>query len=182
MIATRFAIQSAEQAPPTWYVLRTIRQQWAANWLEANGVEAWYPTTSRWHNRVVQGRQRRVEVTRPVISGYVFAAFRGVPIWHEIRERSFGRITGVLCGSDGFPRVFRDAEMMQMTTIPHRLKEMREAEEDKKRLKAGSEAIHPAFGRVKVKGVDGQLATFIAPMFGAEREITVEIIALEKVN
>lgn len=182
MIATRFAIQAAEHAPPSWYVLRTYRQQWAAAWLEANGVEAWYPTSSRWQSRVVQGKQKRVEVVRPVVSGYVFAAFCGVPIWHEIRERSLGRITGVLCGSDGMPRIFKDAEMMQMNSVPHRLEEMRREEETRKRLHPGDTVLHPAFGRVRVKGVDGPLATFIAPLFGAEREVVVEVTSLEKVS
>lgn len=182
MIATRFAIQSAEHAPPTWFVFRSPRHVWAANWFEANGVEAWIPMQTRWQTRIVQGRRKRVAVELPIIAGYVFAAFRGAPIWHEIRDRALGRITSVLCTSDGFPRPFTDQEMMAMSTVPHRLDALRREEEERLRIHAGDEARHGTFGRVKVTGVDGNLATFIAPLFGAEREVTVELTALEKLS
>lgn len=180
MIATRFAIQAAEHAPPEWYLFPCFRQQWAANWFEANGVEAWYPTTTRWETRFKGGRRMRVPVERPVVSGVVFAAFRGAPMWHIIRERAGPKLGRVLCVA-GKPRAFTDAEMMQMTNVPHRLDAMRREEEERLRIHAGDEATHGTFGRVRVTGVDGQLATFIAPLFGGEREVTVELRALEKV-
>lgn len=180
MIATRFAIQSAEHAPPAWYVFAAYRPQWAASWFEAEGVEALYPTVTRWEDRMAQGRRKRVQVTRPAVSGLVWAAFRGVPMWHIIKERASPRIGRVLCVA-GQPRRFTDAEMMQMTSVPHRLEAMRQEEEARKRINAGDTVIHPTFGRCKVTGVDGQAAKILAPLFGGEREVQADMVALEKV-
>ena len=52
----------------------------AKAWLAARGVYGFYPVEER--TRVRLGRQSTHE--RPYIPGYVFAQFRGEPIWHAI--------------------------------------------------------------------------------------------------
>lgn len=181
MMTLRNALVAGPAIAPVWYVLKCHRQAWAANWLEAQGVEAWYPTDTRFVTREKQGKRTRVQVIRPVVTGFVFAAFRGVPMWHMLKERSFGRVTGVLCVGD-VPRRFTDAEMMAMNDMPHRIASMREAEAARLRINAGDDVRHPVFGRVKVTGVDGPLAQIIAPMFGGEREVSAVVADLEKIT
>jgi hypothetical protein len=180
MIATRFAIQSAEHAPAAWFVFAAYRPQWAAAWFEENAVEAWYPTVTRWEERMAQGRKKRVQVTRPAVGGLVWAAFRGVPMWHIIKERASPKIGRVLCVA-GQPRRFTDAEMMQMTSVPHRLEAMRKEEEARKRINPGDTVRHPTFGKCIVTGIDATHARILAPLFGDVREVQADMVALEKI-
>lgn len=163
---------------PVWYILRTTRQAWAANFLARHEVEAWYPTETRHRERIVQGRKKREAYERPIVSGYVFAAFPGKPLWHEIKHRAAGKIIGVVM-SNGQPRRFTDAELLDMSRVPERLREEKRRQEEAKRLRPGDEAMHPTFGRVTVEGVDGKLAKFIAPLFGG-RKVTVGVGSLDK--
>lgn len=174
------SIVAAAAVPPAWYVFRALRQKKAAEWFEANGVEAWFPTRTTHLTRYSNGRQNRVAVERPVISGYVFAAFRGVPLWHVIKDRSEGKVFGVF-HVDGTPRQFTDAEMLCMTQVPHRLEAIRKAEAEAKTIRPGDTALHPTLGRVPVTGVDGDIAKILLPMLGGEREIVCGILDLEKV-
>lgn len=164
---------------PRWFILRTTRQQWVRSWLERHGIEAWYPVETRW--RKVPGQRKSVPVERPIVAGYVFANFPGKPLWHEIKHRAAGKVIGVV--SNGVtPREFTDAELMQMRSVPDRLSEARTAAEEAKRIRAGDKALHPALGAVRVSGVDGRLAKFIAPMFGGEREVVANVVDLEKIT
>jgi len=164
---------------PRWFILRTTRQAWAANWLDGHGIEAWFPTETRW--RKVPGKHERKPFEAPIVSGYVFAAFPGQPLWHEIKHRSAGKVLGVV--SVGVqPRVFTDAELLAMRAVPKRLKERKRQEEERRRIRPGDEVMHPTLGRRRVSGIDGPLAKLIAPLLGGDREVKVSVASLEKMT
>lgn len=71
--------------PPTWYALmvRSGRERVIAERLREYGVHVQYPVTKKW--RVTRGQRKRV--TRPTVSGVIYARFTAEPRWHVLKDR-----------------------------------------------------------------------------------------------
>lgn len=95
-------------AEHAWYALavHATREELAAEQLSEWGVTTFVPMETL-RVKVVESRHARgrrrcrfEDVTRPLMRGYVFGGFRGVPAWGEVRRVKFVR--GVV-GIDGRP-------------------------------------------------------------------------------
>jgi transcription antitermination factor NusG len=122
-------ILGAELVTPEWYILRTVPQREAAAKarLEKLGVlAAWFPTVTVTRRKpralVMEERQRRVA------PGYLFTRWGHVPQWHRLKERTSGWVSSVVCVCDR-PWSISEAVIAKMALVPHRIEEMRQAEE-----------------------------------------------------
>lgn len=114
-----------------WFILRTIPQREAAAKarLERLGVlEAWYPTVTVTRRRpraaVMEERQRRVA------PGYLFSRWGHEPRWHRVRDATNGWVASVVSVLDR-PWSISEAVIAKMALVPHRIEEMRQAEESR---------------------------------------------------
>lgn len=171
---------------PEWYIFQTVAQKElpVVAWLARNGVEyAWYPTETRWKN-IARGRRRKVRYEAPIAPRYVFALFTHRPIWHILRERSVGKITGVIC-RDGEPLRIPESDIMNMQALPKRIAHIRDKMIRENTIMSGDKAEitdGPLTGwTVEVSRIDRGIAYFVAPLLG-DREISIEIEKTRKVK
>lgn len=171
---------------PEWYIFTTAPQMELPSiaWLCRNGVEdAWCPTETRFR-KVPRGRRKKVPYEAPVAPGYLFARFEHRPVWHVLRERSKGKITGVV-SRDGIPLEIAEDAISQMKHVPARIAAIKAREQERRRLKPGDEAdivAGPLEGwTVEVIRIHAGIAYFVAPLLG-EREIAVEAAKLRKIG
>lgn len=140
-------------ARPVWYALKTPPQKEKAGreYLRANGIHAFYPDEVR-----QQRRQGKVfHVKRPMVSGFVFARFTGVPNWDVIRSRPF--FSGVI-SYNGTPFPIQRADVLAMMGLRVTAKERQKA------LRARQAAIQAALAPVegeRAKIMEGPLSGFL---------------------
>lgn len=145
-------IQAGETLP-TWYALRTPpqKEKAAREFLRKRGVHAFYPDEER--TRIVNGRKRTY--TAPIVSGYVFARFTGLPLWHVLRARPF--FSGVV-SMNGVPFALPRPTIRRLQgftiEMEERRREMREMRE------MARKALEPKVGDI-ARITDGPLAGFL---------------------
>lgn len=168
---------------PRWFVLLPLPQCEAKvqAWLQVRGVESWYPTETGW--RINPHLHRKEKFTRRIAPGYLFARFEAAPNWpalfhsrHELRVVSMA----------DRPAPITDDTMAEMQEVPHRLAEMRLRSIEARTIKPGDKArvTEGAFEdwRVDVTQVNLGIARFIIGLFGADREMEIEVSRLEKIQ
>jgi transcription antitermination factor NusG len=155
-------ILGAELATPEWFILRTTPQREASAKarLEKLGVlEAWFPTVTVTRRKpraiVMEERQKRVA------PGYLFTRWGHVPQWHLVKDRTSGWVSSVVCVCDR-PWSISEAVIAKMALVPHRIEEMRRAEEqrlmaEERQRIADRMALRPEAGQA-AKLLDGPLA------------------------
>ena len=106
---------------PRWYILTTPPQKeaGATAWLNRIGaVEVWRPTAKEW--RKVKGPRKKIEVTRNIVPGYVFAQFDREITWDLFFDVGKGRVASVV-SFGGQPYVLPERIMAEMSQVPERL-------------------------------------------------------------
>lgn len=166
---------------PRWFVLLPMPQCEAKvqAWLQVRGVESWYPTEVGW--RMKAHSHRKEKFIRRIAPGYLFARFEAHPNWPALfHSRHKLRVVGV---SDR-PAAITDDTMAEMQELPHRLAEMRTRAIEAKTVRPGDRArvTHGAFEgwTVDVSQVNAGIARFVVGLFGADREMEIEVARLEK--
>lgn len=155
---------------PSWFVFQTPpqREVSAKAWLERRGVEAWYPSETRWR-RIPRGKRQKAPYEARLVPRYIFARFTGYPAWDVVQScRWLSRVVGV----NGEPMPVTDDVMAQMEQVPERLEVIRQREIDKRTLRPGDKAkvaSGPFEGWVvEVQQIHAGIASFIVPLFGGE--------------
>jgi len=177
----------AEELPaPEWYILRAApkAELAAIAWLARNGVpDAWCPTETRWRT-MPRGRRKKVPYEAPLAPGYVFAPFTRRPVWHVLRERAKGKLTGVVA-RQGIPLVIPEPTIARMKHVPGRIAAIRKREEERRRIRPGDRVdvvSGPLAGwTIEVSRIHAGIAYFVAPLLG-EREVSVPAERLRKVR
>lgn len=157
-----------EPWPALWFVLIVPPQGelTATAWLSRQGVtEAWHPTETVY---VHQPRHphKLVPRVKPIATGYLFAKLERRPIWPFLFEQSRGKITDVMRIGE-IPAALNDADLMQMRQVPDRLRDLREAAAEAKRIKPGDTVTILAGGfagwQVIAENVSNGIVRFTAP-------------------
>lgn len=155
-------ILGRDLATPEWYILRTVPQREAAAKarLEKLGVlETWYPTVTVTRRKpralVMEERQRRIA------PGYLFTQWGHDPQWHRVKPLTNGWVSSVVCVFDR-PWSISEAVIAKMALVPHRIEEMRQAEEkrlmaEERQRIADQMALRPQPGQ-QAKLLEGPLA------------------------
>jgi transcription antitermination factor NusG len=168
------AVQGEALSAPQWFAFMTPprREVSAQAWLAQRGVESWYPTEQRWRT-IPRARVKRVPYEAAVVPRYIFARFLGQPQWHVLRDCPY--LTGVV-GHSGRPLPITDLVLAQMRGVPARIAEIRQREEERRRIRVGDRVtIRDGAMRgwvVEVQSIHAGIAQFIAPFLG---NIAVEI-------
>ena len=125
----------------------------AEAWLSRLGVYAFHPvrTVTRLH------RGRRVRVESRYLPGYVFARFRGAPVWHRIFARRL--VVDVLRLHSGTPGLIRPGDLDAL----HAMRSVeRMAEDDARRAAIADRKSRSLRRGDRVRIVDGAFADFEA--------------------
>ncbi|WP_428924983.1 transcription termination/antitermination protein NusG [Marinibacterium sp. SX1] len=135
---------------PCWFILLVPPQKeaGAAAWARrAGALETWFPTEKAWRFRggKAAARRNKVEYRRLIAPGYVFVLTDRVPAWDVIRQRSIGRVSGVV-SRDGAACAIATDELANMAQVPQRLERMRRAEDERRRF--ARQAKHPVAGQM----------------------------------
>ena len=166
-----------------WYVFQTPpqREESAKAWLERRGVEAWYPSETRWR-RIPRGKRQKAPYEARLVPRYIFARFTGYPAWDVVQScRWLSRVVGM----NGEPMPVTDDVMAQMEKVPERLEVIRKREIEKRTLRPGDKAkvaSGPFEGWVvEVQQIHAGIASFIVPLFGGETVGKAEEATLRKI-
>lgn len=166
-----------------WYVFQTPPQREASAkaWLERRGVEAWYPSETRWR-RIPRGKRQKAPYEARLVPRYIFARFTGYPAWDVVQScRWLSRVVGM----NGEPMPVTDDVMAQMEKVPERLEVIRKREIEKRTLRPGDKAkvaSGPFEGWVvEVQQIHAGIASFIVPLFGGETVGKAEEATLRKI-
>jgi transcription antitermination factor NusG len=158
----------AEPWPASWFVLIVPPQGelTATSWLAREGVtEAWHPVETIYVH-MARHPHKLVPRVKPVATGYLFVKLDRRPIWPFMFERSRGKIQDVMRIGER-PVALSDADLMQMRQVPERLRDMRQAAEDAKRIKPGDMVTILTGGfagwQVIADDVQGGVVRFTAP-------------------
>jgi len=118
-----------------WYAILTPpqREQRVVEWLAMFGIYSFYPVKKKWRVRRTNhrplGAKSQVDgrtghyVDSPILSGYVFAKFSGMPRWHIIKDMP--HISGVL-GHMGNPICLAYEDLKNLHDLRRRVTEMDE--------------------------------------------------------
>lgn len=163
------------------FLTAVSEERQALEWFTAQGVEAWYPTVTKWRHRP-RAKIKRVEQEYPAITRYIFASYTdGEADFSALRACK--HLRGVV-GIAGTPVAISDAEIGRMKQLPARLAAMQQAEADRLRINPGDKAqiIGGAMDGwvVDVADVSNGLARFIVPLLG-ERLTDMPVERLAKV-
>lgn len=163
------------------FMTATGEERQARDWFEAQGVEAWYPTVTKWRHRP-RAKIKRVEYEYPAITRYIFASYiDGGADFSALRACK--HLRGVV-GIAGTPVAISDAEMARMQQLPARLAAQQQADADRLRINPGDKAqiIGGAMDGwvVDVADVSNGLARFMVPLLG-ERLTDMPVGRLVKV-
>lgn len=167
---------------PTWYAFLSRPQQEpnAKAWLRTQDAYAWYPTEKRFR-RTPRAKVKLRPYHACIFPRYVFARFEAAPRWHILRDCRY--LTGVI-SVEGEPVRMSDAEMAHMAQVPEFIARRMEEEAERRKIVPGVRAVildgAYAGWTIDVQDVRGDVATFIAGIFGA-RETAVEVGRLERV-
>jgi len=153
---------------PLWFVLLVPPQgELAATaWLAREGVhEAWHPTETVYvHSR--NPPHKRIPKLKPIATGYLFARLHRRPIWDFLFNQSRGKISDVMRIGER-PVALADSDLLQMREVPERLRGIRAAAEEAKRIRPGDTVTILEGGmagwHVTVDGVADGLVRFTAP-------------------
>ncbi|MBN8292832.1 hypothetical protein JI664_12730 [Rhodobacter sp. NTK016B] len=174
-------IQVGDIGTPTWYAFLTTPQKEgsAKAWLEKKGVEAWYPTETRWR-KIAKGKIKRKEYEAVLVPRYIFARFTGRPQWDLLKASRW--LTGVV-GIDGVPLPITDETLAAMEQVPARLAEIRAREEERRTIRPG-DRVRIRDGAmegwvVEVRSIHAGIARFIVPLMG-DRETEMQVGRLSK--
>ena len=175
-------IQTGDSVP-SWFVFQTPPQKEvsAKAWLERRGVEAWYPSETRWR-RIPRGKRSKAPYEARIVPRYIFARFTGYPAWDVVQScRWLSHVVGV----NGTPMPVTDEVMANMDQVPARLEAIRQREIDKRTLRPGDKAkvaTGPFEGWVvEVRQIHAGIASFIVPLFGGETVGKADKDALRKI-
>ena len=164
--------------------------------LERQGVEAWFPVETVWRRK--PGRRReRITVEKLLAPGYVFAHFPAQPRWDLLfwadPGRSFfrGRVS-----VSGEPARLCEEVIAQMALVPQRLRDEQTRQERERKARGAAEAearrVWPgvtaevmagtfAGQLVDAEDVDAGLARVLVPLFGG-MEAQIEAARLRRVE
>jgi transcription antitermination factor NusG len=153
---------------PLWVVLIVPPQgeRRAIAWLDEKGVtEAWYPTETVYvHARVPP--YKRIPRIKPIATGYLFAKLDRRPIWDFLFSQSRGKISDVMRIGER-PVALADSDLMQMREVPERLRALRDAMTEAKRIRPGDTVTITegtlAGWVVRVDSLTGGTIRFTAP-------------------
>lgn len=166
-----------------WYGFQTppLKEASAKAWVEHRGLEAWYPSETRWR-RIPRGKRKRAPYEARIVPRYIFVRFPAAPNWSEIRRcRWLSRVIGV----GGNPLPITDLVLSEMEGVPANLEAIRKREAfrriirpgDRVRIKSGAMVDYV----VEVSDVHAGIARFIIPLLG-DKEMTIETTRLTKVQ
>ena len=169
---------------PKWFVFLSRTESRAVPFLLRHGAdEAWFPVEKYWRT-LPRGVRGKVEATRRIAPGYVFALLPQEPDWGSLIRSSTGKITGVIC-RDCLPLPVPERQMMQMMQVPRSLEIIRERERIAKTLFPGDRArvisVPFADWQVDITRVHEGIARFMVPFLGSQREVEHPITDLLKV-
>jgi transcription antitermination factor NusG len=153
---------------PLWFVLIVPPQGElsATAWLSRQGVtEVWHPTEIVYVH-MARHPHKRIPRIKPIATGYLFAKLDRRPIWPFLFDQSRGKVLDVMRIGER-PAALNDADLMQMRQVPERLRDMRQAAEDAKRIKPGDMVTILTGGfagwQVIADDVTGGVVRFTAP-------------------
>jgi transcription antitermination factor NusG len=166
--------------PPTWFALEvpTQGERAAADWLEARGVEAWFPTETV--TRKAPRTRRTVVYDRPIISRFVFCLFTGEPQWDVLFASR--RVTGFI-GAGGQPRPITEAEMARMAHVSGLIADAQRLAAEVRMIRPG-DVVMIGDGAMKgwtvtVSAMEGAIARFVVPILG-DHETEISVCRLTK--
>ena len=153
----------------------------ASAWLTRNGAtECWYPSETAFkRNRFKPGQ--RIPYERPVAPGYLFAVLPKRPHWDVLFARSRGKLLRVV-SHNGNPVAVPETVIASMAQAPQRLATIREAERDRRTVKAGDTVSVQIAGiewQVTVDRIHAGIASFVIPLLGG-REVQAPVDSLRK--
>lgn len=173
----------AEAWQPSWFIFTVPpRGEWPASaWLTRNGVtEAWYPSETAFkRNRFKPGQ--RIPYERPVAPGYLFAVLPSRPHWDVLFARSRGKLLRVV-SHNGEPVAVPEDVIAAMAQVPQRLASIRDAERERRMVKAGDRVSVQIAGvewQVTVDRIHAGIASFVIPLLGG-REVQAPVDSLRK--
>lgn len=159
----------AEQWPDLWFVLLVPPQgELAATaWLSRQGVtEAWHPTETVYVH-APRPPHKLIPKIKPVATGYLFTRLSRRPIWPWLFDQSRGKIMDVMRIGE-CPVALSDADLMQMRQIPDRLRDMRQAADEAKRIRPGDKVTILQGGMtgwsLTVEATNGGIVRLSGPM------------------
>jgi transcription antitermination factor NusG len=122
---------------PTWVVAFVPPQGelTATAWLARQCVEAWHPVEVVYVH-APRPPHKMVPRIKPIAAGYLFVKIDRLPIRDFWIAQSNGKIRDILHFGERLVMIGDDA-MLQMRQVPERLRDMRAAAEEAKRIKPG---------------------------------------------
>lgn len=169
-----------------WYILAvaSTREMAMCRLVEELGaLQGWCPTEPVWRSRAYRPDPELVHM--PIAPGYVFLLTGNVVDWRVLRDRSMGRIRGVI-GRDGVPLPISPRVMAQMSAVPDRVLAQKRAAAEAARVRPGDQAVigaGPFEGFVvDVEDLTGPIARVVVSLFGRMTEVQVEVGTLSRVG
>lgn len=153
---------------PTWIVAFVPPQGelTATAWLSRHGAEAWYPTEVIYVH-AARPPHKLVPRIKPIAAGYLFVQINRLPIRDFWIAQSNGKIRDLMHFGERLVTIDDDA-MMQMRQVPERLRDMRHAAEEAKRIKPGDTVTILSGGMagwsLTVDAVDGGIVKLAGPV------------------
>jgi transcription antitermination factor NusG len=169
--------------PPRWHALMVRPQREAATkaWLDRFGVYAFFPVTERW--RIKPGHHAPIRCFARYLPGYLFAHFKGEPIWHNLFASPFVRdvIRLTATNEPGHLDPATITGLLAMREVDEKLAERRRLQRiirqgDRARVKDGVFAGC----QVEVVSVNSSRGKIKLMIFGQVREAEVDLDNLER--
>lgn len=175
--------QVGEMPAPQWFAFTTPpqKERAAKAWLDLRGVDAWYPTETRWRHRP-RAKIKREKYEATVVPRYILARFTGFPQWDILRACRY--LSGVI-GHDGTPLPVTDETLCEMRAVPAVLTEMKRVKIERETIRPGDRAEicdGPFAGWVvEVNTITAGLARFMLPLMGGSASASASITEMRKI-
>lgn len=183
---TRPPLFHAPEGKPRWFALLTSpqREPAARKWLALRNVQSFYPVTTTVSTRM----GRRYERESRYLPGYVFAAFPGAPVWHNVIGSPFVR--DAIRMRSGVPGQLHEDTMQTLFDMRGADDRLSEAWAEARAIRRGNRARIRDGARqgdvievVEIIARHGvKLAKFKVKIFGGEFETEMDINRLSKVD